>query len=211
MLAAVPTPLAILVVISTGMELGSIPVANLVARRHGVADLRSVGDGNPGFWNAFELLGLRPALPIFVGDVAKGAAAAGLGAMLAASGQWWMAYLGAGAAMVGHAFPIFGGFRGGRSVLTFVGGACVFAPLGAVLAIGATAVAWSVTRRFDRAARLGVASFPLIELVTDGPVRTAATGVLMAFIGLRFAQANRSRWARRMCGRATTGDAGTGR
>ncbi len=211
MLAAVPTPLAILVVITTGLELGSIPVANLIARRHGVADLRSVGDGNPGFWNAFELLGLIPALPIFVGDVAKGAAAAGLGAMLAADGQWWMAYLGAGAAMVGHAFPIFGGFRGGRSVLTFVGGACVFAPLGAMLAFGVTAVAWSVTRRFDRAARIGVAAFPLIELVTEGPVRTAATGVLMAFIGLRFAQANRSRWAPRTCGRATTGGDGTGR
>ncbi|MEO6654216.1 MAG: glycerol-3-phosphate acyltransferase [Ilumatobacteraceae bacterium] len=201
-----PTSIAILVVMSTGLELGSIPFANVVARRHGISDLRVVGDRNPGFWNAFELLGRRRALPIFVGDVAKGAAAAGLGVMLAADGQWWMADLGAGAAMVGHAFPIFAGFRGGRSVLTFVGGACVFAPLAAGIAIGITVAVWSVTRRFDRAARFGVATFPLIELATDGPARTAATGLLMTFIGLRFADATqRTRRANRTNGRARSG------
>jgi len=208
MLAAVPTALAILLVAMTGFELGSIPIANLVARRYGVADLRAVGDRNPGFWNAFELLGLRRALPIFGGDVAKGAAAAALGAALARDGQWWMAALGTAAAMVGHAFPIFAGFRGGRSVLTFVGGACVFAPLTAATAAAVTAATWVVTRRFDRSARLGIAAFPVVQLVTDGAERTAVTGVLMTFIGLRFAQAAlRSRRATSTSDHATIGDA----
>lgn len=192
MLASVPTSIAIVVVIITGLELGSIPAANLIARRHGVSDLRDVGDRNPGFWNASELIGGRAALPIFVADVAKGVAAAGLGRLLADTGQWWMPYLGAGAAMVGHAFPIFAGFRGGRSVLTFVGGALVFAPFEAGLAVVVLIVAWAATRRFDWAARAGIVAFPVIQITLDDATRTAATGALMTFIGLRFALAGRS-------------------
>lgn len=208
MLAAVPTPIAIVLVIMTGLELGSIPIANHVARRHGLADLRTVGDRNPGFWNALELLGARRAFPVLIGDIAKGAAAAGVGAALAGDDQWWLAYLGAAGAMIGHAFPIFAGFRGGRSVLAFVGGACVFAPLPASIAIGITATTWAALRQFDRAARFGIAAFPIVQIVTEGGVRTALTGVLMTFIGLRFAQAAiRSRRVSRRCDRATTGGA----
>jgi glycerol-3-phosphate acyltransferase PlsY len=67
------TPLAVAVTVVAGYLLGSIPVAVLVARARGV-DVRRVGDGNPGYWNAKEALGRRAALPVFVGDVAKGAA-----------------------------------------------------------------------------------------------------------------------------------------
>ncbi len=191
MLASVPTSIAIVVVIITGLGLGSIPAANLIVRRHGISDLRDVGDQNPGFWNASELIGVRAALPIFVADVTKGAAAAGLGHVVADSGQWWMPWLGAGAAMVGHAFPVGAGFRGGRSVLTFVGGALVFAPVAAGLAVVALFVVWAGTRRFDWAARAGVAAFPVIQFAFDGATSTAATGALMTFIGLRFALAGR--------------------
>lgn len=192
MLAAVPTSIAIVLVVMTGYELGSIPVANLVARRHGIADLRDVGDRNPGFWNAFELIGWRAALPIFAGDVAKGAVAAGIGRALADTGQWWLPYLGAGAAMIGHAFPVLAGFRGGRSVLTFVGGAAVAAPLPAACAAGLAVAIWLISRRFEWAARIGVAAFPVAQIVLDGAERTAATGALMTFIGLRFATATRA-------------------
>ena len=53
-----------------GYLLGSVPVALLVARAHGV-DLRTTGDGNPGAWNALEQLGARRAWPAFAGDGAK--------------------------------------------------------------------------------------------------------------------------------------------
>ena len=100
------TTIAVLVTSLVGYLIGSIPVAGLVARRRGVADLREVGDRNPGYWNAREMLGRRAALPIFAGDVAKGVAAtafgAAVGAALASPGVWGLAYVGAGAAMVGH-------------------------------------------------------------------------------------------------------------
>ena len=52
--ALVGTPIAIVLVVLVGYVVGSLPVAGVVARRHGVADLRDVGDRKPGFWNAHE-------------------------------------------------------------------------------------------------------------------------------------------------------------
>jgi len=180
------TQLDVLVAVVAGYLIGSVPVANLVVARRGVADLREVGDRNPGYWNAKAILGWREAIPVFVGDVLKGSAAAAIGLLLADDGVWGLAYVGTGAAMVGHAFPVFAGFRGGRSVLTFVGGALVYSPLAAAIAIGALLATLAATRSFAVGARVGVVAFPLVQLVVDGPYRTAATGVLMSFIGLRF-------------------------
>lgn len=185
MLALVSAVIAIV----CGYLLGSIPVADLVARRHGIDDLRAAGDHNPGFWNTAELLGWRPAFPVFVGDVAKGAAAAGVGAGVA-DGRWWLPVIGTGAAMVGHAWPISARFRGGRSVLAFVGGAIVISPAAAVFSVTLTVLVWAVSRRFEWAARAGIFGYPVIQLAVDGTAQTAATGALMTLIGLRFAQAS---------------------
>lgn len=192
MLANVRASLAIIA--SAGYVIGSIPVADAVARRHGVRDLREVGDRNPGYWNARETIGVRAATPIFVGDVAKGAAGAAIGAVVGrpTGGPWWTASLGGGAAMVGHAYPVLACGRGGRSVLTFVGTSLVAAPRASAVAIGVFASTWAVTGRFDRAARVGVAAFPAIQLVIDGPRRAAVSGALMSFVGWRFASAWRA-------------------
>ncbi len=68
----VSTPTGLLVTAVVGYLLGSIPVADLMTHRRSAVDLRDVGDHNPGYWNAKATLGRRAALPIFVGDVAKG-------------------------------------------------------------------------------------------------------------------------------------------
>jgi acyl phosphate:glycerol-3-phosphate acyltransferase len=185
-------PVRVIVTLAAGYLLGSIPVAGIVAARRAGVDLRTVGDRNPGYWNAKAAIGRRRALPVFVGDVGKGATAALVGRVLAGDGEWWLAYVGTGAAMVGHAFPVFARFRGGRSVLTFVGGAVVYAPVPASIAVGIVVVVFAASRRFDVAARAGIVSFPVVQLVLEGPYRTAATGALMTFIGVRFAQANRA-------------------
>jgi len=185
MLSAVRPTFAI--PLTLGYLIGSTPIADLVAGAHGVSNLRAQGDHNPGFWNAKGLIGTRAAIPIFVGDIAKGAAAASIGQFAASSS--WGGYVGGGAAMVGHSFPAFTKLRGGRSVLTFVGAALVFAPKSAAIAAALTATTWAATQRFDVAARFGVAAFPLIQLRIEGATRTAATGALMTFIGARFVAA----------------------
>jgi acyl phosphate:glycerol-3-phosphate acyltransferase len=171
-----------------GYLLGSVPVAPLVARRYGV-DLRRTSDGNPGAWNALEQLGPRRAWPAFVGDGAKGslAAAAGL-----AIGGIWVGYAAAAAAMLGHAFPLFARFRGGKSVMTFVGAALVLAPLAAAICAVGCLVATLVTRSFAVGARVGVFCFPVVQLMTDPVERVAATGCLMTMIGLLFVLRRRS-------------------
>lgn len=190
-------PVVIFAVILIGYLIGSIPAANLLARRRrDHLDLRHVGDRNPGYWNARTTLGRRAAVPIFVADVAKGAVAAGIGRAVALgvtstgdTAGWWLGYLGAAAAMVGHAYPVFAQFRGGRSVLAFVGGVVVLAPVPAAAALTVMLAVFAALRRFDVAARVGVATFPVAQILIEGPYRTAASGILMTFIGLRFAQA----------------------
>lgn len=169
---------------ATGYAIGCIPVANQLASRHGVDDLRDVGDRNPGYWNARQQIGAAASAPIFAGNVAKGALATAIARTT--GGPWWVAHIGGGAAMVGHAFPVSAEWRGGRSVLTFVGAAAVYAPRPAAISVGVLGATWRITRRFDAAARVGIAAFPLVQLITEGPRRTAATGALMTFIGLRF-------------------------
>jgi acyl phosphate:glycerol-3-phosphate acyltransferase len=172
-----------------GYLLGSIPVAVLVARRRWL-DPRDLGDGNPGYWNVKEQLGRDAAIPVFVGDALKGAAAGGIGIALDGS-AWGIAYAAVAAAMVGHAFPLFAHFRGGRSILTFVGGMFVLSPVAASIALAVLVVVWAASRSFAVAARVGVFGFPLAQLLVEPKERVAATGVLMTFIGFRFAQAAR--------------------
>lgn len=180
------------IVVISGYLLGSIPVATLIARRRGVPDLRAVGDRNPGYWNAKETLGRSAALPVFVFDAGKGALAAAIGGVAAGDGQWWMAYVGAAAAMVGHAWPVFAEFRGGRSVLAFAGGMCVAAPLPAAAAIALMLIVLAATRSFAFGARAGIFGLPVIQLAIEGRYRTAATGALMCLFGLRFVMAWRA-------------------
>lgn len=182
--------------------LGSVPVADLVARRSGT-DLRTAGDRNPGYWNAKMLLGRRAAVPVLIGDVLKGAVAAGIGRL--AGGPWWIGYAAGGAAMVGHAWPLFARFRGGRSILTFAGACCVLAPIPAVICLTACAVISALSRSFAWGARTAVFAYPFVQAAFDPRARVAATGAMMSLIGARFAMAAIS--ARRTSGPATPSDA----
>ena len=182
-----------------GYLLGSVPFSALVASAHGV-DLHQTSDGNPGAWNALEQLGARRAWPAFAGDGLKGTLAGFAGLGLAGT---WGAYVAVGAAMLGHAFPLFARFRGGKAVMTFVGGGFAFAPAAAAIALGVCLLIALVARSFAVGARVGVFSFPLIQLVLEPAVRVAATGVLMTLIGLLFfLRGDRS-------GRASSGSAAT--
>jgi glycerol-3-phosphate acyltransferase PlsY len=183
-----------------GYVLGSIPVALLVARRHGV-DLRATGDGNPGAWNALEQLGPRRAWPAFAGDGLKGAVAAAAGLAL---GGGWAGYAALAGAMLGHAFPLFAGLRGGKSVMTFAGGMPVLAPEAAALALAAGALGGAAARSLAVGVRIAVFILPAVQLLVDPVERVAATGALMTLIGALFAWRGRTGRARSAPGAAPT-------
>lgn len=168
--------------IIAGYVLGSVPVALLVARRHGV-DLLATADGNPGAWNALEQLGSRRAWPAFVGDGLKGTLAGLAGYAL---GDVYVAYAGVAAAMLGHAFPLFAGFRGGKSVMTFAGGMLAVTPVAAAIALAACVLVSLARRSFAVGARVGIFGVPVVQALFDPLERVAATGALMTLVGALF-------------------------
>lgn len=103
--------------VAIGYLLGTFPTADIVARR-ARADLRSSGSGNPGSANALNVLGARAGATVLAGDVGKGAAACALGAVVAGPAG---AHLAGTASVVGHCYPVWNGFRGGKGVATSVG------------------------------------------------------------------------------------------
>lgn len=166
-----------------GYLLGSVPAALLVARRHGV-DLYATGDGNPGAWNALEQLGGRRAWPAFIGDALKGLLAGGAG--WAIGGDVGTAYAGVAGAMLGHALPVFSRLRGGKAVMTFVGGMFAVALLSTSAALAVCVATSLAARSFAVGARVGIVCIPVFQAVVDGPGRVIATGALMCLIGLLF-------------------------
>jgi glycerol-3-phosphate acyltransferase PlsY len=107
----------------TGYLLGSIPFGLIASKLRGGVDLRDLGSGKTGFTNSLRVIGLKRSLPVFLGDFAKGMAAALL--PLLYTDEPWARVAGGLAAVAGHVWPLFAGFRGGRGVLT--GGAVLLA------------------------------------------------------------------------------------
>ena len=114
-------------------------------------------------------------------------AAEGLLAGLAghAVGGWWVAWAAVAAAMAGHAFPLFARLRGGKAVMTFVGGGFALSPLTALAALGACLTV-TLPAGFAWGARVGVFGFPVLQLLVDPVERAMGTGWLMAIIGALF-------------------------
>jgi glycerol-3-phosphate acyltransferase PlsY len=113
---------------------GSIPFSFLVARLFGVQDIRSVGSGNVGATNVMRAAGRAAGLLAFAGDAVKGGVATELARRLCPGD---LVPAGAAAcAIVGHMYPVWLGFRGGKGVATGVGAFCPIALVPSLVAIG---------------------------------------------------------------------------
>ncbi|HTY81461.1 MAG TPA: glycerol-3-phosphate acyltransferase [Dehalococcoidales bacterium] len=114
-------------VLIIGYLLGCIPTAYIAGRKKAGKDIRCLGDKNPGAGNAYRELGPTPGVIVFFVDTAKGVAAV----LIAQAGQLsqnWVMATGL-ATVIGHNWPIFLGFRGGRGVATTLGILYVLAPV----------------------------------------------------------------------------------
>lgn len=130
--------------------IGSLDFAVVVGRMHGV-DIHSVGSGNPGTANVMRTLGRGPAAMVLVGDTLKGVIAAALGMVVSGDPQSTLA-VGAGlAAVVGHCFPLFHRFRGGKGVATALGAVLFIIPVGGLV----LAAAWLIVVAISRISALG--------------------------------------------------------
>jgi len=149
-----------------GYLLGSIPFGVLVAKRMGV-DIYSVGSGNPGATNVLRSIGKPAGYTVFLLDFLKGVLATvwfkfGL---IAFSGDPNLALWGLPAAVLGHTYPLFAKFKGGKGVATAMGGLLGVMP--GCLLIGL--VSWGVifvTTRYVAVASIGFGlSLPLCSII----------------------------------------------
>ncbi len=157
--------LASLILVPVAYLLGSIPSGYLLMRLFRHQDIRKSGSGNIGATNVLRSGGKGLAAATFLLDVLKGAAAVYLGMLLGrflapAASPYNMEALAALFAVLGHIFPVWLGFRGGKGVATGFGVFLVAAPLAALTAILLFSLILALTRYVSLASILAAATFP---------------------------------------------------
>lgn len=146
-----------------GYAVGSLPIGYLVAQRSGGIDLRRAGSGNVGAANVYRTAGLSRAVAVMIADMAKGAAAVSL------AGGGSHAVTAGVAAVVGHIYPVWLQFRGGKGVATASGVFGVLTPLPTLVAAAAFALVVGRTRFVSLGSIVATIVLPIVEWMTPGP------------------------------------------
>jgi glycerol-3-phosphate acyltransferase PlsY len=163
--------------------LGSVPFGLVVARAQGGVDLRRAGSGNIGATNVLRAVGKGAAAFTLLGDIGKGAVAVGLGRWVGASPT--VLAMMALAAVGGHLFPVFAGFRGGKGVATTLGVVLAAMPaVGGLLLLIWLAVA-AVWRYSSLAALVASTALPVLAWRLDGRVPMVALSVTLLVLVLQ--------------------------
>ena len=179
-------PLVLIVVAAIGYLLGSVPFGLLLTRAAGLGDIRAIGSGNIGATNVLRTGKRGLAAATLVLDGLKGAAAVLLGS--AAFGLLGV-LVGGLAAVLGHMFPVWLGFRGGKGVATGLGVLIAASPTVGLLA-AAVWVAVAYASRISSASSLSAfAAAPLLATVTTRPLDIAALSLATAvLVAIRHAE-----------------------
>jgi glycerol-3-phosphate acyltransferase PlsY len=166
-----------------GYLLGSIPFGVLVSKRLGV-DIYSVGSGNPGATNVLREIGKPAGYTVFVLDFMKGVLATCWFVLpvFSVSTDVTLALWGLPAAVLGHTFPLFTGFRGGKGVATAMGGLLVVMPVCLLIGLVTWAIVFYSTR-YVAVASIGFGlSLPVCSLVLFWARDEHWGVVVMAFV-----------------------------
>lgn len=172
--------------------LGSVSFSYLITKMVLKDDIRKHGSGNAGATNTLRVIGLGPAIAVLLLDVLKGVAAVWIAVWLGQP-QWGLALAGL-LAIVGHNWPIFFGFRGGKGVATTIG---VFATLFLLPSIYAGILAILlivITRYVSLGSLLFVVAAPIFSFFFGAnPIFYGCTGLLIALLSFWRHRANIAR------------------
>ncbi len=179
---------AIVAALIVGYLLGTLPSADLVTwiATRGRVDIRASGSGNPGAFNALHVIGKTGAAVVLVLDLLKGVAAGLVGWAIAGDSG---AYAAALASVVGHIFPVWTRFRGGKGVAT-AGGTCVtvfplYAPLGIVVCAGVALLRRQADLAMTSACALSVVAAVVVLVAGWGNLwGPDPNGWLLAYTGI---------------------------
>ena len=172
---------AIVLAAAIGYLLGSIPFGLLLTRLAGYGDVRQIGSGNIGATNVLRTGSKGLAALTLLLDLAKGAAAALIGA------QWGVeAMLAAAAAVIaGHIFPVWLGFRGGKGLATALGVVIVIAWQVAALGLAVWLGVLLLTRYSSLAGLVATVAAVVYAGITVGPARAALIAAIALVIILK--------------------------
>ena len=176
------------IIVVGGYLLGSIPFGLIATRLGGAGDIRKIGSGNIGATNVLRSGRKDLAAITLIGDAGKGAVAVLLAHMLT-NGNATAVALAGGSAFVGHLFPVWLKFNGGKGVATFYGVLLAAAfPVGALAALTWIAIAF-LFRISSLAALTAAALAPLFAFGTDQPrPMTVLSAVMAVLIYVRHAE-----------------------
>ena len=166
--------------------LGNISTSYIVAKRLAGVDIRTQGSGNAGSTNVLRTLGKKAGALTFIGDVLKGFLAV-LIARLMAYGmnmdQSTCAYLAVVAVVLGHNYPVFLGFKGGKGVATSLGSMLGMNPVIALTCLGFFIIIVAIAKYVSLGSILGIGLSPIIMLInhnTNGILVTLFLAISVA-------------------------------
>ncbi len=172
------------IAIVAAYAIGSIPFALILARQWGTRDLRLIGSGNLGAANVWRATGATAGVLVALLDILKGAAGVVVAERLN-SGAAAPAAAGV-AAVVGHIYPVWLGFRGGKGVATSCGVFAVLTPLAVVPALAVFAISVWITKYISAGSVLASLALPPLAYATGGsPSAVTAAAVVAALVLFR--------------------------
>jgi glycerol-3-phosphate acyltransferase PlsY len=170
----------VLIPVCVGYGVGSLPLGFLVANQLKGIDLRRVGSGNVGAANVYRTAGLAIALLVIAIDVAKGATSIVLAArMMPGLGGPVTAGV---AAIIGHMYPVWLRFRGGKGVATACGVFLMLAPVATAMAGAAFVVTVWITRYVSLGSVVATTALPALAWAFDVPLPVVAGGTIAALV-----------------------------
>jgi glycerol-3-phosphate acyltransferase PlsY len=180
----------IIIAISVGYLLGSIPFALLLTRPRGF-DLRDVGSRNVGAANVLRTAGIVPAVAVMLLDAAKGAMAVLVARFM--TGDLAVVTAAGLAAIVGHVYPVWLGFRGGKGVAASAGVFAMLAPVATALAALVFVGTILVTRFISAGSIAGALALAVAAAAGNLPAPVVAGAILAAILVVHRHRDNLSR------------------
>lgn len=168
-----------------GYLLGSINTSILVGRVFYKTDVREHGSGNAGATNTLRTLGGKAAILVVIGDSLKGVLACLIGRWIAGElmpGVYAGEYLGGMFAIIGHNWPIYFGFKGGKGVMTSFAVVLMFSPLSALICLAGFMVVVALTRYVSLGSIVGAVLFPVTALLLGEPPLMVVVGIFLALL-----------------------------
>ncbi len=175
-----------------GYLLGSIPFAYIAGSLKKGVDIRQVGTGNMGAANVMRQVGTVIGYAVFIADITKGLVTVFIAQWLGLSLTWVLVT--GFAAVAGHNWPVFLGFRGGRGGATSIGVFLALVPLEFAISFAITFIVVLITSNPGLGLGIGLVFLPLIIWQLNGSgILTVYALALSVFLGIRYLLAERKK------------------